>query len=85
MRQIILDTETTGLETSQGHRVIEIVAILPDNVSVKIQLNDVYILLRGIGTHLNRFMTANHNAVGNLNDVLRCVSSIGFRTGWILA
>ena len=27
MRQIILDTETTGLETSQGHRVIEIGAI----------------------------------------------------------
>ena len=24
MRQIILDTETTGLETSDGHRVIEI-------------------------------------------------------------
>ena len=24
MRQIILDTETTGLETSQGHRIIEI-------------------------------------------------------------
>ena len=24
MRQIVLDTETTGLETSQGHRVIEI-------------------------------------------------------------
>jgi DNA polymerase-3 subunit epsilon len=27
MRQIILDTETTGLEVSQGHRVIEIAAI----------------------------------------------------------
>ena len=27
MRQIILDTETTGLETSQGHKVIEIGAI----------------------------------------------------------
>ena len=24
MRQIVLDTETTGLSTSQGHRVIEI-------------------------------------------------------------
>ena len=24
MRQIILDTETTGLEVSQGHRIIEI-------------------------------------------------------------
>ncbi|WP_438985778.1 exonuclease domain-containing protein, partial [Aequoribacter sp.] len=24
MRQIVLDTETTGLETSDGHRVIEI-------------------------------------------------------------
>jgi len=24
MRQIVLDTETTGLEVSQGHRVIEI-------------------------------------------------------------
>ena len=27
MRQIILDTETTGLETSQGHRIIEVGAI----------------------------------------------------------
>lgn len=27
MRQIILDTETTGLETSQGHRIIEIAAV----------------------------------------------------------
>ena len=27
MRQIILDTETTGLETSQGHRIIEIGAV----------------------------------------------------------
>ena len=27
MRQIVLDTETTGLEVSQGHRVIEIGAV----------------------------------------------------------
>ena len=27
MRQIVLDTETTGLETAQGHRVIEIGAV----------------------------------------------------------
>ncbi len=31
MRQIILDTETTGLETSQGHKVIEIGAIEMDS------------------------------------------------------
>ena len=24
MRQIVLDTETTGLEVSQGHRIIEV-------------------------------------------------------------
>lgn len=27
MRQIFLDTETTGLETSQGHRIIELAAV----------------------------------------------------------
>src|SRR6478609_4197408 len=27
MRQIVLDTETTGLETSQGHRIIEICCV----------------------------------------------------------
>ncbi len=27
MRQIILDTETTGLEPTQGHRIIEIGAV----------------------------------------------------------
>ena len=27
MRQIVLDTETTGLETEDGHRIIEIGAL----------------------------------------------------------
>ena len=27
MREIILDTETTGLEPSQGHRIVEIGAV----------------------------------------------------------
>ncbi|MBT5098708.1 MAG: DNA polymerase III subunit epsilon, partial [Proteobacteria bacterium] len=27
MRQIVLDTETTGLEVSDGHRIIEIGAV----------------------------------------------------------
>ena len=27
MRQIFLDTETTGLDPNQGHRIIEIAAI----------------------------------------------------------
>lgn len=31
MRQIVLDTETTGLEVSQGHRVIEIGCVELDN------------------------------------------------------
>ncbi|MFV8834762.1 DNA polymerase III subunit epsilon [Aquisalimonas sp.] len=30
MRQIVLDTETTGLETAQGHRIIEIGAVEMD-------------------------------------------------------
>lgn len=31
MRQIVLDTETTGLETSQGHRIIEIGCVEVEN------------------------------------------------------
>jgi len=27
MRRVVLDTETTGLEVSQGHRVVEIAAV----------------------------------------------------------
>ncbi|MFK7794346.1 MAG: DNA polymerase III subunit epsilon [Gammaproteobacteria bacterium] len=34
MRQIVLDTETTGLETSDGHRIIEIGAIEVNNRQV---------------------------------------------------
>jgi len=31
MRQVVLDTETTGLDPSQGHRVIEIGCVEIDN------------------------------------------------------
>jgi len=31
MRQIVLDTETTGLEVGQGHRIIEIGCIELEN------------------------------------------------------
>src|SRR5690606_15293015 len=31
MRQIILDTETTGLEPSQGHRVVELACVEVEN------------------------------------------------------
>jgi DNA polymerase-3 subunit epsilon len=31
MRQVVLDTETTGLETSQGHRIIEIGCVEMEN------------------------------------------------------
>ena len=35
MRQIILDTETTGLEPSEGHRIIEIGSVVL--VSIRMQ------------------------------------------------
>ena len=31
MREIIIDTETTGLEIKEGHRIIEIAAIELNN------------------------------------------------------
>lgn len=43
MRQIILDTETTGLDPSQGHRIIEVAAVEMVN-------------RRLTGTHLHRYV-----------------------------
>lgn len=43
MRQIVLDTETTGLETSQGHRIIEIGCV--ELVSRKLTGNNLHIYI----------------------------------------
>ena len=37
MREVIIDTETTGLKVSEGHRIIEIAAIEINNLSLKHQ------------------------------------------------
>ena len=38
MKEIILDTETTGLEVKEGHRIVEIGCIELDN---QIEFNDI--------------------------------------------
>ncbi|MGA0128648.1 MAG: exonuclease domain-containing protein, partial [Burkholderiales bacterium] len=43
MRQIVLDTETTGLEATKGHRIIEIAAIEVVNRKITDNYFHVYI------------------------------------------
>ena len=43
MRQIFLDTETTGLDPAQGHRIIEIAAVEMINRQVTNNQFHVYI------------------------------------------
>ena len=44
MRQIVLDTETTGLRPSEGHRVIEIAAIeIVDYLPLVIHISNILI------------------------------------------
>ncbi len=61
MRQVVLDTETTGLEPGEGHRVIEIGAL---------ELNDRQLTGRRFHTYLNpeRSVEAGALAVHGIND-----------------
>ncbi|MEK8018301.1 MAG: DNA polymerase III subunit epsilon [Candidatus Parabeggiatoa sp.] len=61
MRQIVLDTETTGLETSQGHRIIEIGCVEISNRHITDERYHQYL-------QPNRKIDAEARTVHNITD-----------------
>lgn len=56
MRQIVLDTETTGLEVGAGHRIIEIGAVVIDN-------------RRRTGEHFHRYLNPDRDIDAGAQEV----------------
>ena len=87
MRQIFLDTETTGLDPNQGHRIIEIAAIEFNNRQLttnkfhsyinNCQVNNTSSLVRGVPSAQTRLSLSVKVIVFWSGDIIHFFANSG--------